>query len=143
MMEFTPAREDFREIVREYHRSTPVHGLLGFELADISPGFVSAVLPVRKELTQQNGFVQAGILIALADSVAGMAGLSLLDRGQTLLSVNIATQLMRPASAAKIRAEGSVAKMGGRFYFTEAVLFDDSDPDRKPLMKFSMTLAVS
>lgn len=143
MEEFTPARDDFREVVREYHRSTPVHAFLGFELVDIRPGFVSAVMPTRKELTQQDGYVQAGILVALADSVAGMAGLSLLDAGQTLLSVNISTQMMRPAGAERIRAEGSVVKTGRRFYFTEAVLFDDDDPAARPLVKFAMTLAVA
>ena len=119
---YTPARDDFRDIVRRYHDSTPVHALLGFDLVDIEPGFVSAVMPMRNEMTQQNGYLQAGILMALADSVAGMAGLTLLDEGQTLLSVNISSQLMRPAKADRICAEGSVLKAGGRFHFTEAVL---------------------
>ena len=122
MSPYTPARDNFRQIVRHYHESTPVHAFLGFDLVDIEPGFVSAVMPMRNEMTQQNGYLQAGILMALADSVAGMAGLTLLEEGQTLLSVNISSQLMRPAKADRIRAEGTVLKAGSRFHFTARFL---------------------
>jgi len=49
---------------------------------------------------------------------------------------------MRPAAADKIRGEGRVIKAGKTLYFCETVIFDADDPERKPIMTASITLAV-
>ena len=62
--------------------------------------------------------------------------------GENILSVNFAVSLMRPAAADKIRGEGRVIKTGKTLYFCETVIFDANDPERKPIMTASITLAV-
>lgn len=42
--------------------------LLGAEMTEVRPGMTEMVLPFREKLTQQHGFVHAGIITAIVDS---------------------------------------------------------------------------
>ncbi|MCB2230162.1 PaaI family thioesterase [bacterium] len=141
-MPLTPGREDYKGTVRAYHESTPVHRYLGMELGSIEPGRVIVAMPVRAEFTQQNGFVHAGILTALADAAAGMAAWSLIGEKDNLLSVSIAVSLMRAAKADCLTAEGRVVKAGERVMFCEASVWATDDPERRELVRASFTIAV-
>ena len=120
----------------------PIHHFFDIQLETIEPGEVTATLKKRPELLQQHGYFQAGALITLADAVGGAAACTLLAEGENMLSVNFAVSLMRPAAADKIRGEGRVIKAGKTLYFCETVIFDADDPERKPIMTASITLAV-
>lgn len=141
-MSLTPKRRDFADSVQAYHTSTPVHTYLGIELDSIEPGRVGVFMPVRPEFTQQHGYVQAGILTALADAAAGMAAWSLLGADDDLLSVNISVSLMRAAKTDRLAAEGRVVKAGERVMFCEASVWAADDPERKELVKASFTMVV-
>lgn len=141
-MALTPKREDFADSVRAYHDSTPVHKHLGIELDSIEPGTVDVSMPVRPAFTQQNGYVQAGILTALADAAAGMAAWSLLGPGDNLLSVHVSVSLMRAAKADRLAAEGRVVKAGERMMFCEASVWTADDPERKESVRANFTMVV-
>jgi uncharacterized protein (TIGR00369 family) len=53
----------------------------GATLAQVAPGEVVIELPFRPELTQQHGFLHAGIVTSLMDSACGYAALSLMEPG--------------------------------------------------------------
>ncbi|HEY7235877.1 MAG TPA: hypothetical protein VH539_17100, partial [Gemmatimonadaceae bacterium] len=42
--------------------------MMGASLGTVAPGAVDVVLPFRDDLTQQDGFIHAGIVAAIADS---------------------------------------------------------------------------
>ena len=141
-MTFQPQKNNFREAVRELFDSIPIHKFLDIKLDEIEPGCVSAYLPKRPELLQQHGYFQAGALITLADAVAGAAAYSLMAEGENLLSVNFAVSLLKPARTDKIRGEGRVIKAGKRLYFSEAVLFNETDGKREKILTAAVTLMV-
>ena len=66
----------------------------------------------RPDLEQQDGFVHAGALVALADSAGGYAALSLLPSGSRVLSVEVKLNFLRPAVGTIIRGRGRIKKMG-------------------------------
>ena len=66
----------------------------------------------RPELSQQDGFVHAGVLATLADDAAGYATLSLLSPGSRVLAVEFKLSFIRPAVGEVIRARGKVRKLG-------------------------------
>src|SRR5712664_1897642 len=66
----------------------------------------------RPELSQQDGFVHAGVMATLAENAAGYATLSLLPPGSRVLAVEFKLSFIRPAVGQAIRARGKVRKLG-------------------------------
>lgn len=69
---FDPAL--FLQLGREVLAQQPFSGLLGAALEDLKPGHVVLALPMRAELTQQNGFAHGGVVSYLADNALTYAG---------------------------------------------------------------------
>jgi uncharacterized protein (TIGR00369 family) len=85
---------------------------IGAELVRVEPGEVELVLPFRDDLTQQHGFLHAGIVTTLLDSACGYAALSLMDRDSAVLSVEYKVNLLAPAVGERVRAVGRVVRPG-------------------------------
>jgi uncharacterized protein (TIGR00369 family) len=85
---------------------------IGAELVRVEPGEVELVLPFRDDLTQQHGFLHAGIVTTLLDSACGYAALSLMDRDAAVLSVEYKVNLLAPAVGERVRAVGRVVRPG-------------------------------
>jgi uncharacterized protein (TIGR00369 family) len=85
---------------------------LGARLAAVAPGEVTIELPFRAELTQQHGFLHAGVVAAIADSACGYAALSLMAAEAAVLSVEFKINLMKPAGGEQFRAVGKVVRAG-------------------------------
>jgi uncharacterized protein (TIGR00369 family) len=85
---------------------------LGAELTAVQPGEVTIELSFRDDLTQQHGYLHAGVLASLADSACGYAALTLMPAGAAVLSVEFKLNLMKPAAGARFRALGRVVRAG-------------------------------
>jgi len=86
--------------------------LLGATLSAVEPGKVEITLPFRDDLTQQNGYLHAGMVTAIADSACGYAALTLLPAGSEVLSVEFKVNLLRPAAGGSFVATATVLKAG-------------------------------
>ena len=86
--------------------------LLGVTLERVAPGQIELALPFRADLTQQHGFLHAGIITAVIDSACGYAALSLMEPGAAVLSVEFKVQLLAPARGTRFRALGRVIRAG-------------------------------
>jgi uncharacterized protein (TIGR00369 family) len=85
---------------------------LGAELIGVQPGEVTIGFPFRDDLTQQHGFVHAGVLSATADSACGYAALSLMEPGTGVLAVEFKINLLAPARGERFEAVGRVLRAG-------------------------------
>jgi uncharacterized protein (TIGR00369 family) len=85
---------------------------LGARLASVEPGRVAIELPFRADLTQQHGFLHAGVVASIADSACGYAALSLMPPGAGVLSVEFKVNLMKPATGSRFVAVGTVVRTG-------------------------------
>ena len=85
---------------------------IGAELARIEPGRIEVALPYRADLTQQHGYLHAGITSAIADSAGGYAGYSLFPTGSSVLTVEFKINLLAPAAGERFVALGEVVKPG-------------------------------
>jgi uncharacterized protein (TIGR00369 family) len=70
------------------------------------------MLPFREDLTQQHGFVHAGIITAIVDSACGYAALSLMPPGVGVLTIEFKVNLLNPAAGIRFVARGQVVKPG-------------------------------
>src|SRR2546422_11714899 len=70
--------EDFSRHVRISFRKQKIMKLLQARIDRLERGLVEIAAKNRPDLEQQDGYVHAGALVALADSAGGYAALSLL-----------------------------------------------------------------
>ena len=85
---------------------------LGAELAEVTEGRVSIALPIEPRLSQQDGFLHAGVVVAALDSACGYAALTLMPDEAEVLTVELKVNLLAPASGKRLVAEGEVLRAG-------------------------------
>ena len=85
---------------------------LGAELVKLEPGAVVIELPFNPQLTQQHGFLHAGVVASIVDSACGYAALSLMPKDAAVLTAEFKINLLRPAGGTRFRATGKVLKAG-------------------------------
>ena len=109
---FQPRDANFEQRVRSSFARQAAMQTLGVTLERVAPGEVDLTLPFRKDLTQQHGFLHAGVVTAVIDSACGYAALTLMEPGTAVLSVEFKLQLMAPARGARFRGLGRVVRAG-------------------------------
>jgi uncharacterized protein (TIGR00369 family) len=112
MTNFQPSNPDFEARVRESFAAQALMTMLRAELTRIAPGEVTIEMPFSDELTQQNGFVHAGITTAIADSACGYAAFTLMPVEASVLSVEFKVNLLSPALGERFIARAQVLKPG-------------------------------
>ncbi|MFN3686828.1 PaaI family thioesterase [Salinarimonas sp.] len=85
---------------------------IGARLLSVAAGAVEIGLEITPRVSQQHGFVHAGIVATIADSAAGYAGLTLMPEGRGVLTAEFKINLMAPASGDRLVARGRVVKSG-------------------------------
>ncbi|HKW10534.1 MAG TPA: PaaI family thioesterase [Gemmatimonadaceae bacterium] len=86
--------------------------MIGASLGTVAPGAVDVVLPFRDDLTQQDGFLHAGIVAAIADSSCGYAAYTLMPASARVLSIEFKLNLLAPAVGERLEARGRVIRSG-------------------------------
>src|SRR6476646_2037162 len=108
----TPLNPAFATDVASSFAQQSIMKLIGARLSLIEPGIVEITLPYRDDLTQQNGYLHAGIVTTIADSACGYAAYSLMPAGASVLSVEFKVNLLRPAKGSGFVAVAEVLKPG-------------------------------
>src|SRR5256886_14312654 len=85
---------------------------IGAHLTGVAPGAIDIELPYRGDLTQQHGFLHAGVITIIADSACGYAALSLMPAKASVLTVEYKVNLLAPAAGERMIARGRVMKPG-------------------------------
>ncbi len=112
MDEFQPRDQHFASRIHESFEQQKVMRLIGAKLGRVEPGLVEILLPFRDDLTQQNGFLHAGIITTIVDSACGYAAHSLMPAGADVLSVEFKVNMLRPARGDLFTADARVIKAG-------------------------------
>jgi uncharacterized protein (TIGR00369 family) len=116
---------------------------LGATVGEVAPGRVELILPFRDDLTQQNGFLHAGVTASLADSAAGYAAYTLMPPDSNVLSIEFKHNLLSPAVGRRFRAVGQVIRAGRSIVVVQATVLAEQEAGDKPvaLMQATMTRA--
>lgn len=118
-MSHTPRHPDFESVVRSSFARQQVMGLVGATLTRVAPGEIEVELPFRGDLTQQAGFLHAGVTTMAIDTACGYAALSLMVPGSEVVSVNVSVSLLAPAVGGDLVARARVVRSGRTITFTE------------------------
>ena len=113
----------FAQEVEQSFARQAIMKLIGARLSLIEPGVIEITLPYRSDLTQQQGFLHAGVVTTIADSACGYAAYSLMPAGSEVLSVEFKVNLLRPARGEFFVARAEVIKVGRTLTVVRADVF--------------------
>jgi len=107
-----PRDPEFESRIRASFARQRFMATLGATLESILPGEVRIAFAFREDLTQQHGFLHAGVSTAIADSACGYAALSLMEPGVGVLAVEFKINMLAPAAGEHFVAVGRVVRAG-------------------------------
>jgi uncharacterized protein (TIGR00369 family) len=131
MKRHEPRTARFEERVRESFARQQLMKTIGAELLKVAPGEVAIGLPFHDGLTQQHGYLHAGIVTSIADTACGYAALSLMPEDADVLSVEYKINLLSPARGENFIARATVKRAGRNLTVCEAEVFAVSDNEEK------------
>ena len=124
----------FVEEIKDSFAKQTIMGLIGGELTRVEPGVVEISLTYRNDLTQQHGYVHAGIITTIADSACGYAAYSLMPPNSDVLAVEFKVNLLRPAKGDSFVARAEVIKSGRTLTVVRADVHALSSGDKRELV---------
>ncbi|NNE97143.1 MAG: PaaI family thioesterase [Acidimicrobiales bacterium] len=136
---FTPPDPSWRERCLASFAKQAMMRTLGVEVGSVGPGEVVLAFDRDDRLTQQHGFIHAGVLGTVLDSACGWAALSLMPVDHAVLTVEYKLNLLRPATGERFEGRGRVVKPGRTLTVAEGVLSATGEADR-PLATMTATL---
>lgn len=109
---FPPQDPDFEAKARASFARQAYMATIGAEILRVAPGEVDLGLAFRADLTQQHGYLHAGVVTALVDSACGFAAFTLMPAGSGVVSVEFKVNLLAPAVGERMIARGRVLRPG-------------------------------
>lgn len=106
------ANPSFAEEIKSSFAKQAVMNLIDAELTRVEAGLIEITLPYRPDLTQQHGYLHAGIVTTIVDSACGYAAYTLMPAGSEVLSVEFKMNMLRPARGKTFKARAEVIKPG-------------------------------
>lgn len=140
-MSFT-THGDYQARTRASFAAQAAMATLGIGLDAIRPGEVRLSMPFRPDLTQQHGFLNAGIVTSAMDTAAGFSAYSLMPEDAGVLTIELKTSLMSPGRGARFEFVGRVIKPGRSIVFTEATAHAIDGDARREIARLSASMMV-
>ena len=141
MSEIRTFNPDFRQTIEDKLTRQHFMQLMGFEITEILEGRIRGELIVDRQHKQQKGFVHGGVIATMADIVAGFAAVSLVRKGDQVVTAEIKISYYHPGVGNKLFAEGWVEKQGRKLNFCEAEVYEITEGKRKIIAKATTTMA--
>ena len=113
---------------------------IGARLARVAPGEVDIELPYRDDLTQQHGYLHAGIVGTVLDSACGYAAYSLMPPDAAVLAIEFKLNLLAPAFGERVIARGRVKKAGRTIIVCDADAFAVTAGEEKLVASMTGTM---
>lgn len=131
---------DFVQRVQESFARQGAMQTLGAELTRVEPGAVDICFDWAPGLTQQHGFVHAGMVSTALDSACGYAGLTRMSADAAVLTIEFKINLLAPARGQRFRMEGRVVKAGRTITVAEGRAYAVADQQDKLIATMNCTL---
>ena len=112
MSAFQPRSARWEERLGESFAKQKAMATVGARIARAAPGEVEIEFDHHQGLTQQHGFIHAGILATVLDSACGYAAFTLMDDDSGVLSVEFKVNLLAPARGERFVARARVVRPG-------------------------------
>lgn len=138
----SPVDPLYEERIRRSFERQGAMQLISARLARVEPGAVDIALPYRTDLTQQHGYLHAGILSTIADTAGGYAGYTLFPADSSVLTVEYKLNLLAPGEGELFVAEGRVVKPGRTLCIVQGEVYAQAGKRRTLCALMQQTLMV-
>jgi uncharacterized protein (TIGR00369 family) len=133
---------DFEPRMRDSFAMQPAMATLGVSIESVQPGRVVLAMAHRASLTQQHGFLHAGMVATVLDSACGYAAFTLMPAGAGVLTIEFKINLLAPARGPLLHFEGQVTKAGRTISVVDgqAFQFEPGSAERKRVATMTATI---
>jgi uncharacterized protein (TIGR00369 family) len=115
---------------------------LGASLTSVGEGEVEITLPFSDALTQQHGFIHAGVVTTIVDSACGFAALTLMPANAAVLTTEFKVNFLSPAKGERLRAVGRVVRAGRTLMVCLGEVFAEDGGKSKQIALMTATMMV-
>ena len=136
---FQPQDLHYEERVRASFGRQQAMKTIGASLSKIEPGRVVIELPYCAALTQQHGFMHAGMIATALDSACGYAASTLFPHDAGILTIEYKINLVAPGKGQLFRMEGVVVKPGRTITVVEGRAYAIDEGQEKMIAAMTAT----
>ena len=140
MLAFEPKDPLYAQRVRRSFAQQGAMHTLGARLGHLAPGAVDIEIDWAQGLTQQHGFLHAGVVATALGSACGYAAFTLMAANAEVLTIEFKINLLAPARGAHFRMEGRVLKPGRTITVCEGRAYAISGGQEKLVASLVCTL---
>ena len=134
---------DYEGRVRASFARQQIMATIGAELTRVNPGVIEIELPYRPDLTQQHGYLHAGIISTALDSACGYAAYSVMAADAAVLTIEFKINLLSPGKGERFLFRGSVTKPGRTIIVADGQAYAyDGDGDARLVATMTGTMMV-
>jgi uncharacterized protein (TIGR00369 family) len=138
--QFEPKTPGYAARVQDSFARQGAMATLGASLGEIQPGRVVIEMVWAAGLSQQHGFLHAGMVATALDSACGYAGFTLMPEDAGVLTIEYKINLLAPAKGQRFRMVGQVIKPGRTVTVTEGRAYAIDDGREKLIATMGATL---
>lgn len=109
--------------IRKSFDAQSMMATLGASLQKVEPGEVWIGADLSTDVLQQKGFGHGGLAFTIGDSAAGYSALSLMDKGNEVLTIEMKINYLAPAAGDSLLAKGHVIRHGRKIVVVGAKVF--------------------
>ena len=121
-------KESYYQYLKDAFLNSPFSETLNIIWTDVEAGQATLymeILPEKHMNTNQS--LHGGVMASLLDTASGMSVRSLLDESETIATINLSINFLRPGFSGKLTAKGHVKSKGKKMATVEAELYDDKN----------------
>lgn len=118
--------EYVRKMIETGQPPMPIASLIGFTIKSVQPGEAEIEFEMNEDHTNAMGTLHGGVFCTIADTAMGVAFFTLLEKGETLSTLELKINYLRPVWSGKLLAAGKVVKKGRLTGFVECDVRDES-----------------
>ena len=138
-----PKNPRFEQAVRDSFAAQRFMATIGARLTRVGLGEIEIRVPFRSDLTQQHGFLHAGVVTSALDSACGYAAFTMMPEGVGVLTVEFKTNLLAAARGEELIARGRVVRAGRTITVCQAeaaMLADGAETSVATMLATIMTI---
>ncbi|MEM0128164.1 MAG: PaaI family thioesterase [Thermoplasmatales archaeon] len=110
------------KIIEELVNKDPFMNYIGVRTRIVEPGRAEAILDIEEKHLRLGGILNGGVISSLVDIAGGAAILSLTEKNQ--VTINLDINFLAPISKSPAKSVGTVVKSGKTIYVAKVEIFD-------------------
>ncbi len=134
--ELTPKRIQF--LKKDYARGFIAD--VGYEAVNFERGRLESRLKILDRHRQQDNYIHAGVIAAMADHTAGYAAFSLVPEDHRILTIEFKINFLNPAFGNALVCRSRILREGGQILVGESEVFDQRRDEEAFVAKAIVTL---